>query len=167
MDFVPWFAAGVPRVFVKFWLGRRERATAGGVEASRGAHRPGTAAVGTTLRCSALVCKVSEEDIYSRHTGDEDGPLRPAFATALAARRDPYAWPAFLGRDTDAAEDVAALTVPGLWIFGGQDRSIPVDLSRRNLARLRARGHRFDEQLFRDLGHDNLAATIDAAVAWV
>jgi len=119
------------------------------------------------LLWSAPVCKVSEEDIYSKHTGDADGPLRPSFAAALAARRDPYRWPAFLGRDTDPVEDLALLTIPGLWIFGGQDGSVPVDLSRRNLETLRAKGHRFDERLFPDLGHDNLAATFDAAIAWV
>lgn len=119
------------------------------------------------LLWSAPVCKVSEEDIYSQHTGDADGPQRPSFEAALAARRDPYVWPAFLGRDTDPAQDLASLTIPGLWIFGGQDGSIPVDLSRRNLETLRVKGHRFDEQWFPDLGHDNLAATFDAAIAWV
>lgn len=119
------------------------------------------------LLWSAPVCKVSEEDIYSKHTGDADGPLRPSFATALAARRDPYVWPAFLGRDTDPVEDLAMLTIPGLWIFGGHDGSIPVDLSRRNLETLRAKGHRFDERLFPDQGHNNLAATFDAAIAWL
>lgn len=119
------------------------------------------------LLWSAPVCKVSEEDIYSKHTGDQDGPLRPSFATALAARRDPYVWPAFLGRDTDPAEDLATLTIPGLWIFGGEDGSIPVDLSRRNLERLRAKGRRFEDKLFPEQGHNNLAATFDAAIAWV
>lgn len=119
------------------------------------------------LLWSAPVSKVSEEDIYSKHTGDADGPMPPAFATALAARRETYVWPAFLGRDTDSAEDLAALEIPGLWIFGEHDGSIPVDLSRRNLARLRADGHRFDEHLVPDQGHDNLSATFDVGIAWV
>jgi hypothetical protein len=119
------------------------------------------------LLWSAPVCKVSEEDIYSKFTGDEDGPMRPSFATALAARHEPYVWPAFLGRDTDSAEDLASLSIPGLWIFGAHDGSIPVDLSRRHLARLRAEGHRFDDQLIPAQGHNHMAATFDAAVAWV
>ena len=122
---------------------------------------------GFLLLWSAPVCKVSEEDIYSKHTGDEDGPLRPSFADALAARRDPYTWPAFLGRDTDAAEDLAALTIPGLWIFGGHDGSIPIDLSRRNLAQLRAAGHPFEDQLFPDQGHNNLGPSFAAAMTWL
>lgn len=119
------------------------------------------------LLWSAPVCKVSEEDIYSKFTADEDGPDRPPYATALAARSEPYRWPGFLGRDTDPAEDLAQLTIPGFWIFGGHDGSIPVDLSLRNLGALRAAGHRFDHQLFAEQGHNNMAETFDAAIHWI
>jgi uncharacterized protein len=119
------------------------------------------------LLWSAPVCKVSEEDIYSKFTADADGPDRPPYATALAARTEPYLWPEFLGRDTDPAEDLAQLTIPGFWIFGGHDGSIPVDLSLRNLGVLRAAGHRFDHKLFAEQGHNNMAATLDAAIQWI
>jgi len=119
------------------------------------------------LLWSAPVCKVSEEDIYSKFTTDEDGPDRPPYATALAARTEPYRWPDFLGRDTDPAEDLARLTIPGFWIFGAHDGSIPVDLSLRNLRTLRAAGHRFDHVVFDEQGHNNMAATFDAAIQWI
>jgi len=119
------------------------------------------------LLWSAPVTRVSEEDIYSKHTGDRDGPDRPAYATALAARDTPYVWPAFLGRDTDPAEDLATLAIPGFWIFGEQDGSIPVDLSLRNLRALQAKGHRYEYRVFPGQGHNNMAATFDAAIAWV
>ncbi|GAB3671354.1 hypothetical protein GCM10028813_54040 [Ramlibacter alkalitolerans] len=119
------------------------------------------------LLWSAPVTKVSEEDLYSKHTGDRDGADRPAYATALAARDTPYVWPAFLGRDTDPAEDLATLAIPGFWIFGEQDGSIPVDLSLRNLRALQAKGHRYEYRVFPGQGHNNMAATFDAAIAWV
>jgi uncharacterized protein len=119
------------------------------------------------LLWSAPVCKVSEEDIYSKFTDDTDGADRPPFATALAARTEPYRWPKSLGRDTDPAADLVRLTIPGFWIFGGRDGSIPVDLSLRNLAALRAAGHRYDHQLFAEQGHNNMADTFDAAIQWI
>jgi uncharacterized protein len=120
------------------------------------------------LLWSAPVSKVSEEDIYSKFTLDKDGPDRPTFAAALAARTTPYLWPVdILGRDTDPAEDLAQLSIPGFWIFGGQDGSIPVDLSIRNLSALREAGHRFEHTLFAELGHNNMGPTFDAAIAWL
>jgi hypothetical protein len=119
------------------------------------------------LLWSAPVSKVSEEDIYSKHTGDRDGADRPSYAVALAARTEPYVWPDCLGRDTDPAEDLAALDIPGLWIFGEHDGSIPVDLSLRNLHALQAKGHRYEYRVFPDRGHNNMTATFDAAIAWL
>ncbi|MCZ8115194.1 alpha/beta hydrolase [Silanimonas sp.] len=119
------------------------------------------------LLWSAPVTKVSEEDLYSKHTADRDGPDRPSYATALAARDTPYVWPAFLGRDTDPAEDLATLVIPGFWIFGEHDGSIPVDLSLQNLRALQAKGRCYAYRLFPGQGHNNMAATFDAAIAWV
>ena len=119
------------------------------------------------LLWSAPVCKVSEEDIYSKFTADADGSDRPPYATALAARTEPYRWPDFLGRDTDPTEDLAQLRIPGFWIFGARDGSIPVDLSLRNLDALRAAGHRFEHVVFDEHGHDNMTATFDAAIQWI
>lgn len=119
------------------------------------------------LLWSAPVCKVSEEDIYSKFTGDTDGPDRPLYATALASRTEAYVWPDFLGRDTDPAEDLAQLKIPGFWIFGGRDGSIPVDLSVKRLGALRAAGHRFEHTVFPEQGHNNMTATFDAAVEWL
>lgn len=70
---------------------------------------------------SAPVCKVSEEDICSKHTDDADGDVIPSYEDALNARSEPYVWPDFLGRDTDPGESLAKLEIPGLWIFGARD----------------------------------------------
>ena len=108
---------------------------------------------------SGPVSKVSEEDIYSKYTGDADGAIAPPYLEALNARQERYLWPDFLGRDTDAAEDLATLSIPGFWVFSDNDRSIPVDLSIRRLQALRARGHRYDYVLFSGLGHNNMERT--------
>jgi dienelactone hydrolase len=116
---------------------------------------------------SGPVCKVSEEDIYSKYTADADGAGVPAYRQALEARREKYVWPGFLGRDTDSRADLDRLTIPGLWIFGGADGSIPVDLSIDGLKALRQRGHRYEYRLYPGLGHDNVDETFDAAAQWI
>jgi uncharacterized protein len=116
---------------------------------------------------SGPVCKVSEENIYSQFASDGDLDNVPTFAAALAARKEPAVWPAFLGRDTDSAQDLKALSIPGLWLFGDRDGSIPVDLSITNLRALKAAGHRYDYALFSGMGHDNIDGTFATAVAWI
>ena len=116
---------------------------------------------------SGPVCKVSEEDIYSKFTSDRDGEAAPPYEAALRARTQPYVWPAFLGRDTDSSEDLAALRIPGLWIFSDNDSSIPVDLSIAKLRQLRAGGYRYDYALFSGLGHNNMDHTFGVTTEWI
>jgi uncharacterized protein len=115
---------------------------------------------------SGPVCKVSEEDIYSKYTKDSDRQMVPPYKQALDARTEKYLWPAFLGRDTDSSEDLARLTIPGLWIFSDNDASIPVDLSIERLRSLR-RSHRYDYVLFSGLGHNNMGASFATATDWI
>jgi alpha-beta hydrolase superfamily lysophospholipase len=116
---------------------------------------------------SAPVCKVSEEDIYSQYTADKDARVAPAYRVALAARKEKYVWPAFLGRDPDPNESLARLKIPGLWIFSDNDGSVPVDLSITRLQSLRAAGHRYDYALFSGLGHNNMDGTFATATDWI
>ena len=116
---------------------------------------------------SAPVCKVSEEDIFSKYTADTGGKTVPSYRQALEARTEKYIWPDFLGRDTDSSEDLDRLSIPGLWIFSDNDASIPVDLSIARLGALRKGGHAFDYLLFPGLGHDNMDATFAAATKWI
>lgn len=104
---------------------------------------------------------------YSKHTSDQDGPDPPPYATALAARTEPYVRPDFLGRDTDSSEDLAKLRIPGFFIFGGRDGSIPVDLSIRKLHELQLAGHHYDYTVFFNLGHNNIDPSFDIAIQWV
>jgi pimeloyl-ACP methyl ester carboxylesterase len=116
---------------------------------------------------SGPVCKVSEEDIYSKYTADKDGETAPPYEEALKSRTEKYVWPDFLGRDTDASEDLAKLSIPGLWIFSDNDTSVPVDLSIDRLKRLTRSGHRYDYVLFSGLGHNNMDRTFSVATEWI
>ena len=116
---------------------------------------------------SGPVCKVSEEDIYSKFTTDKDAMAAPPYRQALESRKEKYIWPDFLGKDTDPAESLAKLSIPGLWIFSDNDGSIPVDLSIANLQTLRGAGRRYDYALFSGLGHNNMDGTFAAAADWI
>jgi len=116
---------------------------------------------------SGPVCKVSEEDIFSKYTGDADGKEAPSYDEALSSRKEKYIWPDFLGKDTDPSEDLAKLEIPGLWIFGENDGSIPVDLSIRRLKKLKSSGHAYNYVLFSGLGHNNMTETFAAAADWI
>jgi dienelactone hydrolase len=115
---------------------------------------------------SGPVCKVSEEDIYSKYTSDADGHA-PPFSEALQARKVKYIWPDFLGKDTDSGASLSTLAIPGLWIFSDNDASIPVDLSIDRLRELRHAGHAYDYALFSGLGHDNMDRTFHVATEWI
>ena len=117
---------------------------------------------------SGPVCKVSEEDIFSIYTRDKDSDSRvPSYDEALSSRTDAYVWPDFNGRDTDSSEDLSKLDVPGLWLFGTNDGSVPVDLSIRKLKELKAQGGEYDYVLFSGLGHNNMPETIATAIDWI
>lgn len=116
---------------------------------------------------SGPVCKVSEEDIFSKYTNDGDSDDVPPYREALNARKQKYLWPDFLGRDTDSSEDLGRLSIPGLWIFSDNDASIPVDLSLEKLRALKKTGHRYDYALFSGLGHNNMEHTLSVATDWL
>ncbi len=116
---------------------------------------------------SGPVCKVSEEDIFSKYTADLDARRVPGYREALAARTTPYIWPDFLGKDSDPSDNLAALDIPGLWVFGAQDGSVPVDLSIERLAALMAKGHDYEYALFSNLGHNNMSETFSMVTDWI
>ena len=116
---------------------------------------------------SGPICKVSEEDIYSKYTADQDMPFAPPYSEALGSRTEKYIWPDYLGIDTDPATSLEQLTIPGFWIFSDNDGSIPADLSIARLQLLRRKGHRYDYALFSGLGHNNMDGTFSVATNWI
>jgi pimeloyl-ACP methyl ester carboxylesterase len=116
---------------------------------------------------SGPVCKVSEEDIFSKYTSDRDSQTAPTYDQALRSRTEKYVWPDFLGKDIDSGESLKKLSIPGLWLFSDNDGSIPVGLSIERLQALRMGGHRYDYVLFSGLGHNNMDGTFATAVDWI
>ncbi|MBB3059576.1 alpha/beta hydrolase family protein [Microbulbifer rhizosphaerae] len=116
---------------------------------------------------SGPVCKVSEEDIFSKYTSDLDGKRIPSYEEALKSRKVKYIWPGFLGKDTDPSESLAKLKIPGIWVFGGNDGSVPVDLSIRRLRKLIDDGHEYEYVLFSNLGHNNMTETFSTVADWI
>ena len=116
---------------------------------------------------SGPVCKVSEEDIFSKYTADLDDKKIPSYHQALSSRKQKYIWPDFLGKDMNPSESLAKLQIPGLWIFGEKDGSVPVDLSIMRLKRLTDSGLDYEYVLFSDLGHNNMSETFATVTDWI
>jgi hypothetical protein len=55
---------------------------------------------------------------------------------------------------TNPQQQLSKLTIPGLWIFGGRDIQIPVELSMEHLDSLKTNGKRYEYRLFPALGHN-------------
>lgn len=119
------------------------------------------------LLWSGPVCKVSEEDIYSKYTNDKDFKSIPTYDEALKSRKTKYIWPSFLGEDINSSLYLEQIEIPGLWIFGGQDGSIPVDLSVNRLNTLINNGKKYEYIIFPNLGHNNIPQTFNYAVDWI
>lgn len=116
---------------------------------------------------SGPVCRVSEEDIFSKYTRDRDLERVPSYEEALNARLLPYIWPSFLGKDSDPSDNLRKINVPGLWVFGAQDGSVPVDLSIERLELLIDEGRPYEYALMSSVGHNNMGETFSLATDWI
>ena len=71
---------------------------------------------------------------------------------------------------TDPKESLAALTIPGLWLFGEKDIQIPANLCIEDLQALKAQGKPYDYALFPELGHRTGfagSAPVALAIEWI
>jgi pimeloyl-ACP methyl ester carboxylesterase len=59
------------------------------------------------------------------------------------------------------------LSIPGLWIYGGEDRNVPVPLCTRNLDALIAEGHRFAYYVDPQAGHFHGEPAHRRVIAWI
>ena len=73
--------------------------------------------------------------------------------------------------DTDPRDALAQLATPGLWLFGGRDVQVPVQLSIERLRAVDPAGARFQYRTFPQLDHNTAFAAssepVTAAVQWI
>jgi uncharacterized protein len=90
-----------------------------------------------------------EEKVWSEAAGEEaDGPLTPD-RKAEATQRLQDAGPSGF----DPAPYIKRMSTPGLWLFGGADKSIPTDRSVQILSQFKRAGKDFTIVVFPDAGH--------------
>lgn len=72
---------------------------------------------------------------------------------------------------TDPRDPLAKLSIPGLWLFGGKDIQVPVNLSIERLEVLKAQGKPYVYRVFPELGHNTSFSKsqepVDAAIEWI
>jgi uncharacterized protein len=110
-----------------------------------------------------------EEEVWSDAAGEEeDGPLtaeRKAEATQKLQEAGPSGF--------DPAPLIEQMSTPGLWLYGGADKSIPTDRSVAILTRMKQAGKDFTIVVFPTAGHglvDNVPTAPEAPatlVEWI
>ena len=91
------------------------------------------------------VCSVGEEMYYSQLV-ENDASRSVAEANALMSK--------FEGMTGyDPVPTLQVINTPTVWLLGLEDRSIPVERSIENLARLKASGRPFEWRTYEGLGH--------------
>ena len=73
--------------------------------------------------------------------------------------------------DTDPRTALSRLSIPGLWLFGGKDIQVPVQLSIERLNILKEKNKLYDYRLFPGLGHNTASSKLnepmDVAIQWI
>lgn len=115
---------------------------------------------------SGPVTKLSDVDKYSFYTSERDFKDVPTYKDVLSRIKVPYFWTE-KGKDLDAAESLGKLNVPGLWIFGKNDGSIPVDVSVLRLDQLNKEGSKYDYIVFTGKGHGLVNETTSTMAGWI
>ena len=107
-----------------------------------------------------------EEEVWSDAAGEEEeGPLtteRKAEATQRLQEAGPSGF--------DPAPYIKRMSTPGLWLYGGADKSIPTDRSVEILSRMKRAGKNFTIVVFADAGHglvDNVPTAPEAPATLV
>lgn len=72
---------------------------------------------------------------------------------------------------TDPRDALASISVPGLWLLGGQDLQTPAFMAIERLGTLKAQGKPFEYRLYPELGHNvspgGAGQSVDDAVKWI
>jgi pimeloyl-ACP methyl ester carboxylesterase len=102
-----------------------------------------------TITLSGGATNLSIENVYSDWAKESDsGPELPEIGSVLERVRR------YRPRDPDFREHFAAMDVPGLWLYGGKDRSNPSQLCKELIEDVaREHGRDFTVVLFPDGNH--------------
>ncbi len=121
---------------------------------------------------SGPVCTVGQEIYYSQTTGDDPGgEVTDSSLEAASDMARDYQEP----QGFDPLTSLEAIDIPALWMFGSQDRSIPVALSVENLDALVAQqGKDFSYIIYPNADHnlidvdtEQLFPAMSNAVDWI
>ncbi len=73
--------------------------------------------------------------------------------------------------ETNPHVQLSNLTIPGLWIFGGKDIQVPVEICMENLDKLTLVGKKYTYRLFPELGHNTSFSEspvpVQEAIQWI
>ncbi|SHF11094.1 alpha/beta hydrolase family protein [Chryseobacterium sp. OV279] len=73
--------------------------------------------------------------------------------------------------DTNPNNILSKLSIPGIWIFGGKDIQVPVNLSIEHLNQLKSKGKHYEYKLFPGLGHNTAFSSSEEpmkdAINWI
>jgi len=108
---------------------------------------------------------LADKNFWDHHTHEDMKTLiRPPLSAVPGLGATD--WP-----DLDPREALSKLTIPGLWLFGGRDRNMDVDVSIERLNGLITAGHdNYSYRLFPDYDHrlgGINADVIDPGAAWI
>jgi uncharacterized protein len=104
--------------------------------------------VAFTVLVDAPAVSTGEEDLYSQGTGEQGSLLRLAsFVRTAGGLRSPGP------EGFDPRSYLEQLETPGLWLYGGADRSQPTDEDVEVLHRLKAKGKDFSVLVYPEAGH--------------
>ena len=98
---------------------------------------------------SGPTVSVGEEIYYSDEAGDDRGQPSGLTQEELSGRLRAYDGP----RGFDPVPALESLDIPGLWLLGQEDRSIPVAETAAILGQLQDRGFPYDYHLFPEVDH--------------
>lgn len=117
---------------------------------------------------SGPICSTFEEDIFSSYTHDQEWEPIPSYQEAKLFSEIYYQDKGLGEKPVNSVPYLKELVIPGLWIFGANDGSIPIDLSIENLKMLRVEYQKaYDYITFSGEGHNNIPGTITTMVEWI
>ena len=117
---------------------------------------------------SGPACTVDEQLYFQNWAANAPTFWASHSALAVSAKLGSIAHGA---NDVDPQNTLSKLRIPGFWVFGADDRSVPVELSETRLLRLMRDGHPFQYEVIPGYGHNVVdtghAPALEDMAAWI